>query len=338
MKQYLLLQHPSHARIFDAKTALLEIIAIGQSLGEHIAPTDTTFPSLPNAVCFEAVLTDQLAERIAIASSFYALFEVRSDGALLPCGTNFPFVFPESMPQMLKYQGKTNELFTRLLVNLTQSAAKATNTTPRMLDPMSGKGTSLYEGIIRGWDVLGIEINNTWCQETATFVIRFMKEGRYKHKVQHNRMSNVDKGKVIDALHLTAAASREAYDRNEVQTLQLYHTDTRHADKLMRRNSIDMIVCDLPYGVQHGSKQERGNTQARSPHQLVDEALPAWLNVLKRGGAIGLSFNEHTLRFEAIAKLLEQHGMEIVNSHDCAAYRHRVDQSIIRNLIVARKP
>ncbi|NMT18420.1 DNA methylase, partial [Vibrio parahaemolyticus] len=80
---------------------------------------------LPAALVFscQEALTDEQARRIAASSIYYALFEVREDGLLRPVQSPVFNTFPESMSQILRYTGKTNEQFTRLMVNIGISAS-----------------------------------------------------------------------------------------------------------------------------------------------------------------------------------------------------------------------
>ena len=63
-----------------------------------------------------------------------------------------------------KYAGKTNEQFTKLLLNLTILLARR----PRrrmldaqlvVLDPLCGRGTTLNQALMYGYDAIGIEID-----------------------------------------------------------------------------------------------------------------------------------------------------------------------------------
>ena len=73
------------------------------------------------------------------------------------------------------------------------------------------------------------------------------------------------------ALHLTITG-----------IFKIFAADTRAADKLIKKKSIDMIVGDLPYGIQHTSKKGSGkNEKTRNAEALFSEALPSWLKTLK---------------------------------------------------------
>ncbi|EDM56549.1 conserved hypothetical protein [Vibrio parahaemolyticus AQ3810] len=161
----------------------------------------------------------------------------------------------------MRYTGKTNEQFTRLMVNLGVSAANTDSTQLTLMDPMCGKGTTLFEGLIHGLNVVGVEINQKWVQEIQTFIVKFMKNGRFKHKVSKEKRTSGGK-KVADGFVVEAAASKEDYLQGNLQTMKLYSADTRIADQVVKKNSVDVMVSDLPYGVQHGSKNAKDSFPA----------------------------------------------------------------------------
>ncbi|MCV5372722.1 hypothetical protein OFD18_31535, partial [Escherichia coli] len=88
------------------------------------------------------------------------------------------------------------------------------------------------------------------------FIVKFMKNGRFKHKVSKEKRTSGGK-KVADGCVVEAAASKEDYLQGNLQTMKLYSADTRIADQVVKKNSVDVMVSDLPYGVQHGSKNAK---------------------------------------------------------------------------------
>lgn len=339
MKKYIILANPGHNRIYlDAamNISTLELQALSQSMDMDIQDIQRAEAGLPAAIAFSVpeALNERQLRAIGSSSIYYALFEVVRDGLLKPVPVPDFHTFPESMVQILKYNGKTNEQFTRLMVNLAQAACETHSEIKTLFDPMAGKGTTLFEGLIRGMNVKGIELHFKWVQEAQTFVLRFMKEGRYKHKAENGSRYDDEGRKYAGLFDLTCAADTADYKAGKTQSLQLIAADTRAADLLIKHRSCDMLVCDLPYGVQHGSKTDR---KSRSPLGLLDEALPAWSEILKSKGSLVLAFNEYTINYHDIARLLEDDDYRVLNETPYTGFLHRVDQSIKRNLIVAVK-
>ena len=342
MNRYAILANPGHNRIyFDAalKIAVSELEAIAGAYGMEFNEIGEGDIGLPASICFRSKreLTEEDFKALGCSSIYYALFEILEDNLLRPISVPDFHTFPESMVQILKYNGKTNEQFTRLMVNLALSACKTGSEKKSLLDPMCGKGTTLYEGFIRGFNVNGIEINEQWTQEIQTYVVRFLKEGRYKHKAQKSKRSDSKGKKIADIFSLTAAAEKSDFNAGNVQELQLFTSDTRKANLVIKKKSCDMIVSDLPYGVQHGSKCDKDSTMSRSPIGLLEAAIPAWHNVLKTKGSIVLSYNEFTMKYGGVAAVLEKNGFKVLAECTYNNYLHRVNQSINRNLIVAVK-
>ncbi|MGL4992057.1 MAG: TRM11 family SAM-dependent methyltransferase [Sarcina sp.] len=340
MNQYAILANPGHNRIyFDTAMTIAcsELEAIIGAFGIELIEVKEGEIGLPACICFNTKepLDKMALKAIGTSSIYYAIFEIVENGLLKPIKPEEFRVFPESMTQILKYTGKTNEQFTRLMVNLAVSACKTKSEKLKLMDPMCGKGTTLYEGIVRGFDVVGVEIDDKWVHEIETFIVRFMKTGKYKHRIQTAKIAGPNGKKMADSFTLTAAAQKEEFLVGNYQTFQLFSADTRKLDTLVKKKSIDIIVSDLPYGVQHGTKGD--NSKERSPLWMLQVALSAWHNTLKTKGAIVLSFNEFTMKRENLAKLMEEKGFEVLDETPYINYLHRVDQSINRNIIVAIK-
>lgn len=342
MSKYAILANPGHNRIyFDTalKIAVSELQAIADAYDMEIKDIREGNLNLPASICFSTnrELNEEDFKALSFSSIYYALFEIVEENLLKPISVPDFHTFPESMVQILKYNGKTNEQFTRLMVNLALSSCKTGSERITLLDPMCGKGTTLYEGFIRGFDVKGIEINEQWVQEIQTYVVRFLKEGKFKHKVEKAKVSDSKKKKIANVFNLTSAPEKNAFNLGEVQSFQLFNSDTRRTDLLIRKKSCDIIIADLPYGVQHGSKNDKNSLMERSPLGLLKEAIQAWYSVLKTRGSLVLSYNEFTMKYEDLATILEENGFKVLKEEPYYNYLHRVDQSINRNLIVAIK-
>ncbi|GMQ55921.1 DNA methylase [Vallitalea sediminicola] len=342
MNKYVILANPGHNRIyFDSalKIASSELEAIAGAYDMKINNIEEVELGLPASIGFstDRELKDEDFRVLGFSSIYYALFEIVEGELLRPiCIPDF-HTFPESMVQILKYNGKTNEQFTRLMVNLALSSCNTHSNKITLFDPMCGKGTTLYEGFIRGYDVKGIEINAQWTKEIGTYLIRFLKEGRYKHKAINSKQSNSKGKKIADVFTLTSAANKIDYNNGNIQTFQMFNSDTTLANILVKKKSCDIIVSDLPYGVQHGSKNNKGSDISRSPLELIKTAIPAWNHALKVKGSMVLSYNEFTMKYRDISTVLQENGFKVLNEPPYNDYLHRVNQSINRNLIVAVK-
>ena len=158
MTEYLLLANPGHNRVYleaarTAAAAELCLLLPGCAVSEGEVGGQ---PAL--RLCCEQPLEGEALARCARSSLFFALFE-RAEGDLLRPVTPPEWRYlPDSLNTILKYPGKTNEQFTRLLVNLAEGACLSLRDKPTLLDPMCGQGPTLFEAALRGWNAVGLEV------------------------------------------------------------------------------------------------------------------------------------------------------------------------------------
>src|SRR3984885_6728990 len=367
MRRYAFLILPSHNRVYaDAAPSLAraELAVLSAALPDGAiseeSVAETVIGGVPY-VTFEAgELSRRDADLLSNLLSLYALFEVAGplgaespDGELLrPVPLRRLDRFDDDLLTIVKYQGKTNEQFTKLLLNVTlaSSAFAGAPETRRLcvLDPRCGRGTTLNQALMYGFDAYGADIDARDVEAYAVFIQRWLKDKRLKHRAD---FSPVRRDHKVVARRLTAefAASKDEYKAGDVQRLEVVEADTSRVGEFFRPATADRVVADLPYGVQHGSHgsgraggRERpgdgGRTLARSPLDLLQAAAPAWARVLRPGGALGISWNTHVARREDAAGALAAAGLQVLADGPSRAFRHRVDQAITRDVLVARKP
>lgn len=279
---------------------------------------------------------------IGSLSSVYALY--RWDGRLLePVALPRPDRYDDDLISILKYPGKTNEQFTRLLLNLTAAAVGdpdrivGSGRRLRVLDPMCGRGTTLNQALLYGWDAAGLDIDQRDFDAYAAFIQRWLKTKRIKHDAQSSRVRIA--GETLGRrLQVGFAASKAEYKAGDLQTLDVVNADTLRTADVFGSGRIDLIVTDAPYGVQHGASS--GASLARDPGELLRQALPGWRRVLRSSGALGISWNRHVLARQDLAAILADAGftvLDLIGPDDAPLdFSHRVDQSIDRDLIIAR--
>jgi Putative RNA methylase family UPF0020 len=276
---------------------------------------------------------------LANLSSVYALFA--AEGELLrPVELRRLDRFDDDLITIQKYQGKTNEQFTKLLLNVTlMASAFAGEMLERkftVIDPLCGRGTTLNQALMYGFDAAGLDIDGKDFEAYSAFLRTWLQRKRIKHHaelvpVRHNRQVAARR------LQVSLAASRDDYKAGVTQHLDVVHADTTRAPEFFRPGTFDLVVADTPYGVQHGSRTPAGEL-ARSPLGLLEAAAPAWAALLRSGGACGISWNTFVAPREEAAKILAGAGLDVLDSGPWRAFRHRVDQAIIRDVLVARKP
>jgi putative RNA methylase family UPF0020 len=293
-----------------------------------------------------SVESGELAPRdvsyLANLSSGYALF-VRSDvggeSLLRPVELTPLDVFDDDLITIQKYAGKTNEHFTKLLLNVT---VLASSSGPSMLDrrlhvfdPLCGRGTTLNQALMYGYDATGMDVDGKDFEAYSGFVRTWLKRKRIKHKAETTPVRR--ERKVIGRqLRVDIGADKQAYKSGDKLSLTMVNADTLQGREVFRASSFDVLVADLPYGVQHGSRSPAASL-SRKPLELLKAALPVWVELLRPGGAVGLAWNTHVAAREEAAASLADAGLEVCDGPAFLGFRHRVDSSIDRDVLVARK-
>jgi tRNA G10 N-methylase Trm11 len=408
MRRYAFLVLPSHNRVYaDAAPALAraELAVLSAALPDGAISEESVGETVIGGVPYVTFERDDMSERdaalLANLSSLYALFEVTGE-LLRPVELRRLDRFDDDLLTILKYPGKTNEQFTKLLLNVTlassafarelsspaaadlgaaePAAADLGGRRLAVLDPLCGRGTTLNQALMYGFDAYGADIDARDVEAYAVFIQRWLKDKRLKHRAD---FSPVRRDRKVVARRLTAefAATKDEYKAGDVQRLEVVEAETTRIGEFFRAASADLVVADLPYGVQHGSHGSHGTGRpggdraaprggdqaprrgdqaprggdearrggdrtagdggrslARSPLDLLRAAAPAWARALRPGGALGISWNTHVARREDAASALADAGLEVLDSAAYRAFRHRVDQAITRDILVARKP
>ena len=297
-------------------------------------PTDITSRTIGGVPYITFVCDGLEAKEVAYLSnlsSIYALFEL--DGEALRPLTITPLDrYDDDLLTIQRYTGKTNEQFTKLLLNVTllhsRRAADFLDHRARVLDPLCGRGTTLNQVLMYGFDGAGIELDARAVDAYETFLKTWLKDKRLKHKTVRGKIRR--DGRVTGhRFDVTIAADKDAQKAGETQRITVISDDTRNTGDHFSRGSFDVVVADLPYAVQHGRSSD-----AKS---LLVDALPAWKEVLAHRGAIGLSWNTHVLQRDDLTAAFDSAGLDVVDTDAMRGFAHRVDQAINRDLVVATK-
>lgn len=280
--------------------------------------------------------SDAILETVAAQSAALALFE-QSGELLRPVELPEVELLDDDFVTIPKYSGKTNEQFTRLLLNVTRAAATLPADRPiTVLDPMCGRGTTLSVAWTLGLNAAGVELDVKAFEAMAAFWKTWLRRKRLKHTADTTPVRREGKsiGKRFDArLTLPGRTPLEA---------TVFTGDTRDSAKLYGKKRFELIVVDAPYGVVHGARSDVRGAPAgkrdRSPAGLLGAAIPVWAGQLAAGGAIGISWNTFGLSREDLADLLSDAGLDVCEGGPWLQFGHRVDSSIHRDIMVARRP
>jgi SAM-dependent methyltransferase len=344
LAKYALLILPSSNRVYAESSIALtraEVELFGQALlGGRLGEVRSEVTGgVPYVTFFvEGGLSGREVALLGNVSTAYALFA--AEGELLrPVELSRLDRFDDDLITIQKYQGKTNEQFTKLLLNVTLLASEFGGQVPdgklAVLDPLCGRGTTLNQALMYGWDAAGIDVDLKDFEAYAAFIQTWLKRKRIKHQAQLGPVRR-ERRIVARRLTVTLAAEKDDYKAGVTQQLDVVNADTKRAGEFFRPESFHLVVADAPYGVRHGSHSgARG--LARSPLDLLASAVPGWARLLKPGGALGISWNTFVARREAAAQVLAAAGLEVQDYGPYLRLEHRVDQAINRDILVARK-
>ena len=339
MSRYALLLAPSANRVYADQAGRLsqaELAAFAPVLSGPLEEIDATHLGGVEYLTFDGDLQPRDVAYLSNLSAAYALYERVQDDLLRPVELTPLARYDSDLITIPKYAGKTNEQFTKLLLNLTLLASASAR---RMLDgglvvgdPLAGRGTTLNQALMYGYDAVGVELDGKHVDAYELFLKTWLKRKRLKHTADMVPVRRQGR-RAARRLEITMAASKEDHKAGAVQKLTMLNADTTQLDGLLRGNVADVLVADLPYGVTHGSYEDEGG-MSRRPLDLLERAVPQWVTLLRPGGALGLSWNTKVAKRALAEDILVANGLEIVEYADLS---HRVDQGIERDIVVAAK-
>jgi hypothetical protein len=272
----------------------------------------------------ELALLDHFGTVAGVYEYFPALGDL--DGPFLrPVEGSASAFLPPELIETRRYRGKTNELFTMVLLNLAIFAsdfADQLGERLRVLDPLSGGGTTLFTALVRGYDAFGIEREKDGFDTTDAYVQQFLRAIGIPYKRIEERVRGVGRRSLLTIGR-----------RDATRTLGLIQGDTYATPDLLDGipggARFHAIVADLPYGIQH-----RGQVK-----KFLDDALPLWGQALLPGGAMALAWEASTTRREsAIDRVEKHHGLRVVDTPPFSELEHPVDRQIKRrDVLVIRR-
>jgi len=276
---------------------------------------------------------------IAQLSFVFALYREEEE-KLLPVQLPAHRHVDPKISMLLKYSGKTNEIFTRMMINVALLSSRFNGEEPvHLLDPVAGKGTTLFEAATYGFHATGIEVDRQAVQEATTFFRKFLEQERYKHTLEKRKLFSNKESADAFVQDFQYAPEKQAFkDDASRRHLGMVSGNALHVKRYFKDEKFHLIVGDLPYGIAHGNKgRQKHNSLTRSPQELMEATLSDLFKVLKTGGSLVLAWNTFVWPREAFTALLEKAGFQILSGAPYEEFVHRVDQSIKRDIVVALK-
>jgi hypothetical protein len=265
---------------------------------------------------------------LGATSGAYEYFDCigKVEGPLLrPLERRFtPFV-PLEMAEVRRYKGKTNEVFTRVLLNIAVFAGAYCGRFMerlRVLDPLAGGGTTLFSALASGYDAFGIESDRRDVETTAVFVKQYLHSESVPFKELDER-----------GRRLGRRFQFEVGRKGTTRMLVLTHGDSSQANVHMQEvpggSHVHAIVGDLPYGIQHFGEIAG----------LLHKALPVWESLILPGGALALAWNATRIERKEMVELVERRArLKVRDDPPYTQFAHTVDRVIKRrDILVAVK-
>ena len=259
-------------------------------------------------------------KKLATLSCVYGIFEKDGD-ALRPLkeDTPAPFSLHEDFVFGSKYKGKTSEIRTQMLIGVGLVAIDKPASKAKLLDPMCGRGTTLFWAMRFGMKAKGIEQDPAALSDIRQSIKKWTKIHRQKHQMNEGSIFPKAK-KETTGKFLEFSAEKGA--------MRVITGDSINAAELLKGETFDLLVSDLPYGVHHHTTK-----QTRNPLAVLEACAKGWVETLKPGGALVLAFNSYIPKREELIELFEDHGLKALPF----AAPHRVSESILRDVVVFRK-
>ena len=334
MKYALLIQPHANPRYFES---------VKQLCRKELAITLGREPELEAVSCggidmlvFDTVLNEKEIKAVRMMSGCMALFGVLDlgKGLLKTVDVCKELYIGADMASVLKYSGKTNPSFTDFMIHagVFAGAFRDSFDTPlNILDPMCGRGTTLFCALARGYNVCGVETDKKAVQELNTFTKKYFQFHKFKYETHESGMTVNGKNAGIKYSY-TFAPDSDMYKSGDTRTLNAVLGDTRNTAAFYKKENFHAVVCDLPYGIQH-----RADMKPVKPEALLKTSLPAWTSRLHKGGTLTLSFNAYTLKADTLRRILEDAGLSLPEGERFAGMEHWVEQAVTRDVLIAVK-
>ncbi len=259
----------------------------------------------------EAIDREKLL-RLSFAQGLYAV-----EGELLrPLEQRADFRLHEDFVFGSKFKGKTNERLTQMLINVGLAATGAeTGEGIKLLDPMCGRATTLLWALRYGITARGVEQEPKALADIQRNLKKWSKLHRQKHKLTEGPLG--DRKSKARFLDFSA----------EGTAMRVVTGDARQADQLYKKEKFDLLISDLPYGVQHFTTEK-----TRNPLAVLEQCVAPWKACLKKGGVMVLAYNRNNPKRDALIGLFEEGGLVAAPFHA----EHRMSESIVRDVIIFR--
>lgn len=348
MKDYLLLQNPGHNRVYynyAGKLAVAELKIAAKKLETKCISVD--IEQIEGVRYINLKTQEELSEKdiqiISRLSFVFAVYEriiFENQNLFKPIPKARYYYIDEKISTILKYSGKTNELFTKMMINIALLSSNFDhNSKLKLLDPVAGRGTTLFEGIVYGFDVFGIETDAKSVQDSTIFFKKYIEKEKLKHSFIKRQVFGKSKSEAVYINEFEFSNTKEDFKNlQKRKKLGIIEGITQEAGNYFKNETFEIIVGDLPYGIHHkNSTTNKTSSITRNPSELLSTSLPTWYKILKKGGVVVVAWNVFVAPKHKITKIFSENGFNVLSEQVSDDFEHLVDKSIKRDIIIAKK-
>ncbi|WP_127717173.1 TRM11 family methyltransferase [Halobacteriovorax sp. HLS] len=254
-------------------------------------------------------------EEISYMSFFHGAFE-QIDGTLKPLDLKAQFSLHDNFIFGSKFKGKTNERFTQLMINLGKASINNKENI-KVLDPMCGRATTLLWCLRYGIISKGIELDPRAIMDVTQIVKKWSKICSIRTTIKDGFVGKKNKlglGKFIEVSH-------------EKNHFKMISGNSANCSELLSSERFDLIITDIPYGIQH-----RTDNGLNNPFDAIDISLAQWKKCLKKDGSIVIGYNSNNPKRDVVIELAQKHSMLALEFN----IAHRMSESIVRDVIILK--
>lgn len=346
MNTYLLLQNPGHNRVYYTNSeniCLAEIEFFSKKADAEIS--NIQVKTIEGIKYFSFESNNELSKkdlnilsRLSFVFAIYKKIRIENANYLLPVAKiNYEYI-DGKISSLLKYQGKTNEIFTKMMINVAVLASGYSfEDKINLLDPIAGKGTTLYEGLTYGFNSYGIELSSNSVHEATIFFKKYLEKEKIKHTFVKRQIAGKNKRDAIYISDFEFSKTKQEFNDKKTKKFGIISGKTQDISNYFKQNFFNIIVGDLPYGIQHKNSKSSEKENTRNPYELLKISLPEWYKVLKNKGAIVISWNANVISKKKLTELFQTNKYEVIAENDNSTLEHLVDKAIKRDIIIAKK-
>jgi hypothetical protein len=273
-------------------------------------------------------VSEDVLPALARLSCVYGIFEQvgeKGEEQLLPLAIETHFDLNEDFIFGAKFKGKTNETLTQMLINVGLASIEYDDISKvKLLDPMCGRATTLLWAMRYGISGKGIEQDSKALVDIEQNVKKWCKIHRQKHQFKNGFVGGASAKK---------SKSKQGKDKfidftaNDA-TMRIITGDSIETASILKSDKFDLIISDIPYGIQHFTTDK-----TRNPLAVIQECAQGWSDVLKKNGVMVLSFNSFIPKRDDLIAAFTEHNLEVLEF----SAPHRMSESIVRDVVVLRK-